>query len=430
MPQGQTAVATADLEANLDALWPRYVQGLQDLTRIPSLVGGETRAQEHVAALAEGAGLVVDVWDVAPAELARHPDYAPVDGGEGVRPNVTGVLTGTGGGRSVGISGHIDVVSPQPTGQWEHDPWSGAVQDGRMYGRGTLDMKGGLVAGLLAIHAVHRTYGSLAGDVQFESVIEEECTGNGTLAARLRGPRVNAALIPEVTGEDVQIANPGVVWFEVKVTGKAAYVGLAGASVNAVEVAMDVVAGLRSLVDRLNEGFDHPAYRGLRQPLTLNVGTFEGGDWPSNVPLECKVGFRLSFPVDWSVAQAQTVVERRLAEIAEGHAWLRRNPPRLRFHGFRAHGFYIDPAEPIVELLTSTVADVTGEAARISPMLGTADARYFADQQIPAVYYGPAGGNMHAPDEWVDLASVRRVASVLARAVVRWSGPATQRSGA
>ena len=115
-----------------------------------------------------------------------------------------------------------------------------------MYGRGTLDMKGGLVAGLLAIHAVHRTYGSLAGDVRFESVIEEECTGNGTLAARLRGPRVNAALIPEVTGEDVQIANPGVVWFEVKVTGKAAYVGLAGASVNAVEVAMDVVAGLRS----------------------------------------------------------------------------------------------------------------------------------------------------------------------------------------
>lgn len=411
-----------DLEATLDALWPTYEQGLQDLIRVPSLIGEETRAQEQVAMLADGAGLDVELWDVDPAELARHPDFAPVDGGEGVRPNVTGILPGAGQGRSIAISGHVDVVSPTPTGQWRLDPWSGAVEGGRMYGRGTLDMKSGLIAGLLAVHAIQRTYGRLAGDVVFESVIEEECTGNGALAARLHGPRVDAALIPEVSGEDVQIANPGVVWFEVTVTGKPAYVGLAGASVNAVEVAMDVVIGLRTLVDQLNDSFAHPAYRGQARPLTLNVGTFEGGDWPSNVPQEAKVGFRLSVPVDWTVAQAQRAVERRLAEISSEHAWLRQHPPQLRFHGYRARGYYLDPADPLVELLTTTVADVTGEPARISAMFGTADARYFADQGIPAVYYGPAGGNMHSPDEWVDLASVRRVASVLARAVVSWSG--------
>jgi acetylornithine deacetylase len=426
----QAAATTADLEKTLDALWPTYEQGLQDLIRIPSLIGEEARAQEQVAVMAEGAGLAVEVWDVDPAELAKHPDYAPVDGGEGVRPNVTGVLSGTGGGApSIAISGHIDVVSPNPTNQWKHGPWSGAVEDGRMYGRGTLDMKSGLVAGLLAIDAVQRTYGPLAGDVVFESVIEEECTGNGTLAARLHGPRVGAALIPEVSGEDVQIANPGVVWFEVTVTGKPAYVGLAGASVNAVEVAMDVVVGLRALVDRLNESFEHPAYNGQTRPLTLNVGTFEGGDWPSNVPLECRVGFRLSFPVDWSVAQAQRAIEQRLDEIAAEHSWLKHHPPRLRFHGFRAHGFYIDPADPIVELLKAKVSDVTGKPARISAMFGTADARYFADHGIPAVYYGPAGGNMHAPDEWVELDSVRRVASVLARTVVSWAGPASPGTG-
>jgi acetylornithine deacetylase len=423
------APTTADLETTLSALWPRYEQGLQDLIRIPSLIGDETRAQDQVALLAAGAGLDVEVWDVDPAELARHPDYAPVDGGEGVRPNVTGVLSGTGHGRSIAISGHIDVVSPMPVSHWKLDPWSGAVEDGRMYGRGTLDMKSGLVAGLLAIDAVKRTYGRLAGDVVFESVIEEECTGNGTLAARLHGPGVGAALIPEVSGEDVQVANPGVVWFEVTVTGKPAYVGLAGASVNAVEVAMEVAVGLRALVDRLNESFEHPAYSGQNRPLTLNVGTFEGGDWPSNVPLEAKMGFRLSFPVHWTAAQAQYAVERRLAEIAAEHSWLQQHPPQLRFHGYRAHGYYIDPGDPLVELLTSTVADVTSEPARISAMFGTADARYFADHGIPAVYYGPAGGNMHAPDEWVDLASVRRVASVLARAVVSWAGPASHGTG-
>lgn len=421
MPVTPAAPTTADLETTLDSLWPTYEQGLQDLIRNPSLIGDETRAQEQVARLAEGAGLDVEVWDVDPAELASHPDFAPVDGGEGVRPNVTGVLSGTGHGRSIAISGHIDVVSPAPLHQWQHDPWSGAVENGRMYGRGTLDMKSGLVAGLLAIHAVQRTYGALAGDVVFESVIEEECTGNGTLAARLHGPCVDAALIPEVSGEDIQIANPGVVWFEVTVTGKPAYVGLAGASVNAVEVAMDLVAGLRVLVDRLNEGFEHPAYSGQSRPLTLNVGTFHGGDWPSNVPLECKVGFRLSFPVGWSVAEARRAVEERLAEIAAAHPWLKHHPPRLRFHGFRARGYYIDPADPLVELLSGAIAEVSGEPARISAMLGTADARYFADHAIPAVYYGPAGGNMHAPDEWVDLASVRRVASGLARTVVNWA---------
>jgi acetylornithine deacetylase len=320
------------------------------------------------------------------------------------------------------VSGHIDVVSPEPTGQWQHDPWGGEIEDGRMYGRGTLDMKSGLVAGLLAIDAVRRACGPLRGDIVFESVIEEECSGNGTLAARLHGPRVDAALIPEVSGEDVQIANPGVLWFEVTVTGKPAYVGQAGASVNAIDVAMDVVTGLRELPERFNQVFDHPAYRHIAKPLTLNVGTFHGGDWPSNVPLECKVGCRLSFPLEWSVEQGQRAVQERLDEIADGHPWLREHRPTLRFHGFRAHGFYIEPGEPVVDLLTSTVAAVSGEPARISQMLGTADARYFADQGIPAVYYGPAGGNMHAPDEWVDLASVRRVATVLARTIARWAG--------
>jgi acetylornithine deacetylase len=291
-----------------------------------------------------------------------------------------------------------------------------------MYGRGTLDMKGGLVAGLLAIDAVRTTYGALPGDIVFESVIEEECSGNGTLAARQRGPRVDAALIPEVSGEDVQIANPGVLWFEVTVTGKPAYVGLAGASVNAVELAMHVIGAMKSLPDELNATFSHPAYDSYQKPLTLNVGTIHGGDWPSNVPLECQIGFRMSFPLDWSVAQAQELVTQRLASISAAHPWLRETPARLRWHGFRAHGYYIEPNEPIVALLTSTVQEVTGEPARISPMFGTADARYFADQQIPAVYYGPGGGGMHAPDEWVELASVRRVASVLARTIVRWCG--------
>ena len=409
-----------DLAATLDRLWPAYRSLLAGLIRIPSLLGTEARAQRYLATAAASVGLEVELWDVDPCTLSVDPGYATADGGEVARPNLTAILPGTGGGRSIAVSGHVDVVPIEPLRMWTHDPWGACVEDGRMYGRGALDMKGGLVAGLFAIHAIRDCYGALPGDIVFESVIEEECTGNGTLAARLRGPHVDAAIIPEVSGEDVQIANPGVLWFEVTVTGKPAYVGLAGASVNAIDVAIELVSALHEMPRELNRGFAHPAYSGYEQPLTLNVGTIRGGNWPSNVPLECVVGFRLAFPLDWSVQNAQRFVTDHIAGFAVGHPWLAEHPPTVRWHGFRAHGFSIAEDAPIVSLLMSVIAEMTGAPAFVSPMFGTADARYFADRLIPAVYYGPAGGGMHAPDEWVDLASVRRVGGVLANTIFRW----------
>jgi acetylornithine deacetylase len=409
-----------DLAATLDRLWPAYRSLLAGLIRIPSLLGTEARAQRYLATAAASVGLEVELWDVDPRTLSADPGYATADGGEVARPNLTAILPGTGGGRSIAVSGHVDVVPIEPLRMWTRDPWGACVEDGRMYGRGALDMKGGLVAGLFAIHAIRDCYGALPGDIVFESVIEEECTGNGTLAARLRGPHVDAAIIPEVSGEDVQIANPGVLWFEVTVTGKPAYVGLAGASVNAIDVAIELVSALHEMPRELNRGFAHPAYSGYEQPLTLNVGTIRGGNWPSNVPLECVVGFRLAFPLDWSVQNAQRFVTDHIAGFAVGHPWLAEHPPTVRWHGFRAHGFSIAKDAPIVSLLMSVIAEMTGTPAFVSPMFGTADARYFADRLIPAVYYGPAGGGMHAPDEWVDLASVRRVGGVLANTIFRW----------
>jgi acetylornithine deacetylase len=417
----QVSAGPPELAAALDDLWPEYQSLLAGLIQIPSLSGAESEAQRFLAAAARDAGLNVELWDVDPGTLSAHADFAGSDFSAALRPNVTAILPGTGGGRSIAVSGHVDVVPAGPARLWSHDPFGADVEDGRMFGRGALDMKGGLIAGLLAVHALREVYGALPGDVVFESVLEEECTGNGTLAARLHGPLVDAALIPEITHEDVQIANPGVVWFEVTVTGKPAYVGLAGASVNAIDVAIDLVSVLRSLPDEMNRQFGHPAYAAYENPLTLNVGTIHAGDWPSNVPLECVVGFRLAFPLEWPAERAQQLVTDRISSFAAGHPWLASHAPAVRWHGFRARGFAIEQDAPIVALLRSVITDVTGAPARVSPMFGTADARYFADRDIAAVYYGPAGGGMHSPDEWVDLASVRRVATVLASTILRWS---------
>jgi len=390
----------------LDRLWPRYLAVLAGLIQIPSLSGSESDAQHYLAAAARDAGLDAELWDVDPRALGADPGYASADGCGSTRPNLTALLPGTGGGRSIALSGHVDTVPHQPRHLWTRDPFGAEVEDGRMYGRGAYDMKGGLIAALLAIHAVRDCYGSLPGDVLYESVLEEECTGNGSLAARRHGPDVAAAVIVECTGEDVQIANPGVVWFEVTVTGKPAYVGIAGASVNAIEVATELIAALHQIPGELNRSFDHPAYRGYEHPLTLNVGTISGGDWPSSVPLECRVGFRLSFPLDWPVARAQQYVTDCVGRFAAGHSWLADRPPAIRWHGFQARGYAIAKDAPIVSLVTSVVGEASGEPARVSPMFGTADARYFANRNIPACYYGPSGGGQHSPDEWVDLLAV------------------------
>ena len=417
------------VEAALQALRPTYTRALANLVAHPSTIGQETDAQRFIAALATEAGLETELWDVDPAVVARDPRSGKADGGEKPRPNVTATLRGTGGGRSLAVSGHVDVVPAEPLDLWVHDPWGGSIDGDRLYGRGALDMKGGLIAGLHAVHAIRAADIRLRGDVLYESVIEEECTGNGTLAARLRGPRVDGAIITEPSGaeygapdsrEEIRIATPGVIWFELTVSGKPAYVGHAGRSVNAIDVAIGLIAALKSLPDEFNAAFRHPAFSNHPRPLTLNVGTISAGNWPSNVPLECRVGFRLSFPIGWTVAQAQDAVAARIAEACAGDPWLREHPPTIRYHGFRSTGWSIDADASIVQALAQSYRAVAPGEAGIAPAFGTADARFFGDDGIPAAFFGPLGANLHAPDEFVSLESCHLVARVVAHAILRW----------
>lgn len=206
--------------------------------------------------------------------------------------------------------------------------------------------------------------------------------------------------------------------------GKAAYVGEAGAYVNAIEQAVALISRMKpAMVDALNADFDHPAYAQYTQPLTLSVGKIEGGDWPSNVPLACRFTCRMSFPIGWSFEQVRMFVHEQITKAAAADPWLVENPPSVRFPGFRALGWAIDADAPLIQML-----DICHRATLEQPLergvfMGTADGRYFdleAGEQ--AVYYGPAGANMHAPNEYVELESVLNVAQVLARFIVAWCG--------
>ena len=252
------------------------------------------------------------------------------------------MLPGSGGGRSLTFNGHIDVVPVTPEHHWTHDPWGAEIADGRMYGRGAADMKAGVVAMLGAVRALRDA--GLRGDIRIETVIEEECTGNGAAACRARGPRTDAALIPEPFDHAALVAQVGVLWARVTVEGKAAHAERADQAENAALKALPVIEAIQALEAEVN------ASSALR--LNYNVGVVRAGDWASSVPEECVLEVRLAA----QPGEDLEAVKARFEAAVDG---------RVEWRGFHAHGFEISRDEPIFATLAQRAPRRPRQRARV-----------------------------------------------------------------
>jgi acetylornithine deacetylase len=383
-----------DLRSAVESGWEHQLELLGNLVRSRSVLGSERDAQELVAAELADIGLSPQMWDIGELGPGSSPpliDYTR-------RPNVTAIRRGTGGGRSLTFNGHIDVVPVGVERNWSYDPWGATIDGGRMYGRGAADMKAGVVAMLGALRALRSV--ELRGTVCVESVIEEECTGNGAAACRARGPRTDAALIGEPFDHRALEAQVGVLWATVTVAGRAAHAERADQADNAVLKALPVIAAIQELERSVNVG----------SPLRLNynVGVVRAGDWASSVPEECVLEVRLAAPPG---ADLDAVKARFEAAVGADVTW----------RGFHAHGFELSRSEPLFDVLGRAHSSVHGAPLEYLAFTGTTDARAFVvHDSTPATCYGPIGGNLHAPDEWVDLESVRDTTLVLARFASEW----------
>jgi acetylornithine deacetylase len=251
-------------------------------------------------------------------------------------------------------------------------------------------------------------------------VIEEECTGNGALAAANRD-RADAALITESTNQRFTRAHVGVAWFSVTITGRSEHAARAHRGVNAIEKSVPVIAALRRLDAELNEE-SHPLYAGIDHPINLNVGVMRAGDWPSTVPGEARIDCRVSFYPGGTMADLRSRIESAVAGVAATDPWLREHPPRVAYHGFGSEGSVVDVGHPFVQHVAGWHEWVTGDRIEFEAATGICDMKAFNLAGIPCGCYGTRGGNAHGAEEWLDLTSLAPTMKVVGGAILDWCG--------
>ena len=421
-----TSVYDHDIHPAIDRLWreienreEELVQLVADLVWHQSLLGNEAPIQQYVAGHMQLSGLETHSWDIDESikSLPEAGDSGvPFEG----RPNVAGIHRGEGEGRSLIFNGHVDVVSPEPVENWTREPWGAAVEDGRMYGRGALDMKAGVAINLMLPRYLRDIGIQTHGDVIIQSVIEEECTGNGALDMSRRFP-ADAAIITEPTGGTFRTAHVGVMWFTIRVTGKSAHAAVAPTGVNAISRMVPIIRALEQLDQELNEEH-HPAFEGFDHPINLNIGVMRGGDWPSTVPGMAELDCRVSFFPGKTVEEMRNEVEQAVRHASQTDPWLQEHPPEVIYHGFQSRGSTVSPHEPHVQMLRQWHERLTGESAEFTSSTGTNDMRYFNFAGIPCGCYGPGGYGPHAADEYLDIATLVPTAKVLGALMLEWCG--------
>jgi len=417
-------VSTSDLgkaaAAAIGARGEELAELAAALVRFDSVTGpagNEEPIQRWIAERLRELGPELDVWDVTHDPDGRALEFS--------RPNVVATWPGSSAGRSLLVNGHVDVV-PARTDGWTHDPFGGVVEDDHVWGRGSVDTKGGLAAAIFAIQVLHELGWRPRGTLALHAVMGEESGEGGTHAAIERGHGADAAVVLEPTELTVQPLEGGFLLLSVEVSGTAGHacdrwrLRLDDARASAIDKGLLVVAVLRDHDERWRGTKHHDAFPEGWASLGVNVidagTTF--GSIPANFHAECVVWY---LPGE-DASALRSEVEAAVADACVGDAWLESNPPRL--------GWSLDypPAvtsghHPIVEtMLAATRA--SGLKSELKAFEAVSDLRWVTGHHgIPAVLFGPGSlASAHAVDERVSVEDLVQAARVLAQGIASWCG--------
>ena len=440
----------SDLERGVcDAI----ADGRDELVELASaLVGFDTTAREvgdpprQEAALqeylAEGLlayGAEIDLFEPDAAAMAGAP-LVPEGLDFAGRPQLIATLRGAGGGRSLLFNGHIDVVSGEPKREWTSDPFTPTVREGRLYGRGACDMKGGVAAMAYAAQAIAAANVTLAGDLIVATNTDEESSGAGGSALVARGLRADAGIVTEPTDFRTWVACRGSEYGVIRVPGRPGHAEVRhpdwrhGGAVNAIEkagVVLDAIASLRARW-AADSAFVHPV---LSVPSLLPT-MVSGGEWPVTYPSSCDLTVAVMYlPVQadadgWGSAVRAEVQEWITRECARDD-WLAEHPPVFDWWSNGVMPMEIPESTPVVSTMMDASADL-GLRRELGGLDSWYDgATYTLLAGVPSIGYGPPGFDpggatvAHTIDEYVPVDGLVSCAQALAVAALRFCGVAS-----
>ncbi len=403
------------------------IKALRDLVRIPSATGQEAAAQNWLAQQMRHFGLDVDLWDIDVAELQRHPQFPGMEVDRSKDRAVGLVATwrreaGAASGRRLVFNGHIDVVPEGDRASWQYEPWGADLVDGRIYGRGACDMKGGLMAALFAIKAIKDSSVPIDGSLMVQSVIGEEDGGIGTFASLLRGHRGNAAIVCEPTRLNLIPAQAGALTFTVRVPGKSAHACVRLEGVSAIEKYLDIHRTLIQLERERNSEVEHPLLGKLPLPYPLSIGRVQAGNWSSSVPEELIFEGRIGVAMGEASDAVRRQFERTLLNLAEEDPWLRDHPLEIKWSGGQFESGEIPLHHPLVKLCQQCMVDLTGHEPVLQGAPYGSDLRLLVNfGGIPTVLFGPGDVRVaHMPDEHTESSQVILAARAYILAALRF----------
>lgn len=402
---------------------------LVNLVKYPSLIGNEHPIQIYIANKLKEIGLKVESWEPDINLLLKHKAFIPYEKIINLkyknRPNVVGILKGEGKGKSIILNGHVDVVTPEPLHEWNYKPFAGIIKNGMIIGRGASDMKSGLAAMIFAIESIRNVGISLDGDVIFQSVIDEEYDGAGTLSCILKGYKADGALIAEPSDLKIFIAHAGVARFNIFVNGRSVHPSRKSKGVSSIDKAIKICRHLESLDKKRkelvgNKLFDKNIYPDITGVLVSSINT---DSWKSTVPANTKMHCRLGVLPNESIKKVKTEMEETLEKASINDDWLRKNPPKLEMSGF------VEPAslelnEPIINTMKLSYKELFKKEAKIKGSPAGSDMRLFINYaKIPTIWFGPGSiEKAHSPDEAVSIENYINATKVIALFLLNWCG--------
>ncbi len=344
------------------------------------------------------------------------------------RANVCAVFKGNSQGRSILLNGHMDVVPPGNLEEWDTDPYKCNTKDGRIFGRGTSDMKGGLAAAILAIEVIKDLNIILRGDIIFEAVVDEEGGGNGTLACCDKGYKADGAIIMEPTSMKIMPTNRGAFLAEFTIKGKQTHAATKSFGVNAIEKAIKIIGALKELEFKWLLEKSHPL---LSNP-TINIGMIKGGEGASTVPEHCSVKFDVEFlpselnenniNIPISTQKVKAEVEQCIATACRGDEWLCDHPATVEFYQ-QTQCFETDTQHPFVKSILASSTEIMPEIKLDGFPCGCDGAILSSVGNMPVIIMGPGDmRELHTTNESISEQLFYKSIAVYANIIIDWVG--------